>query len=119
MQVSTPSETLTALLDRDGEAYEWVAATVSSNRAAGYQLATQLPVMAIGGFNGSDPSPTLDQFRDHVAALDIHYFVDGADRGPGDGAEDSTAVRITAWVRNHFTAQNVDGVTIYDLTAPR
>ncbi|OXR46069.1 hypothetical protein B7C42_01032 [Nocardia cerradoensis] len=119
MQVSTPSETLTAILDRDGEAYQWVAATVSSNRAAGYQLATQLPVMAIGGFNGSDPSPTLDQFRDHVAALDIHYFVDGADRGPGGGAEDSTAVRITAWVRNHFTAQNVDGVTIYDLTAPR
>ncbi|PPI89445.1 glycosyl transferase [Nocardia nova] len=119
MQVSTPSEKLTALLDRDGEAYEWVAATVSSNRAAGYQLATELPVMAIGGFNGSDPAPTLNQFRDHVAALDIHYFVDGADRGPGDGAADSTAARITAWVRHHFTAQNVDGVTIYDLTAPR
>jgi len=118
MQVSTPSEKLTALLDRDGEAYEWVAATVGSDRAAGYQLATQLPVMAIGGFDGSDPAPTLDRFRDHVTALDIHYFVDGADRGPGDGAE-STAAQITAWVRQHFTAQNVDGVTLYDLTAPR
>ena len=46
--------------------YTWVAATVGSNNASGYQLATGDPVMAIGGFNGSDPSPTLAQFQQLV-----------------------------------------------------
>jgi hypothetical protein len=55
-----------------------VAAAVGSNSAAGYQLATQAPVMAIGGFNGSDPSPTLAQFRRWVAEGRIHYFIAGA-----------------------------------------
>lgn len=36
-----------------------------------------LPVMPIGGFNGSDPSPTLTQFKAYVAAGKIHYFIGG------------------------------------------
>lgn len=35
--------------------YTWTAASIGSQNAAGYQLATQRPVMAIGGFKGSDP----------------------------------------------------------------
>ena len=37
--------------------------------AAGLQIATQLPVK-VGGFNGSDPSPTLEQFQQYVAEGD-------------------------------------------------
>ena len=37
--------------------YTWAAAAVGSNEAAGYQLASGEPVMAIGGFNGTDPAP--------------------------------------------------------------
>ena len=48
--------------------YTWVAAAIGSNEAAGYQLATGQPVMAIGGFNGTDPAPTLAQFERYVAA---------------------------------------------------
>ena len=33
--------------------------------------------MAIGGFNGSDPAPTLAQFQDVVADGEIHYFIAG------------------------------------------
>ena len=65
--------------------YTWVAATVGSNNAAGYQLATGEPVMAIGGFNGSDPSPTLAQFQQYVAEGKIHYFIAG---GGGFGGPD-------------------------------
>ena len=50
-------------LEKDASSYTWVAAAVGANNAAGYQLATQLPVMPLGGFNGSDPSPTLAQFQ--------------------------------------------------------
>ncbi len=100
-----------------------MAAAVGSNSAAGYQLATQEPVMAIGGFNGSDPSPTLAQFRQWVAEGKIHYFIaqgSGGFGGFGGGpsAGGSTSSQIATWVEDTFTAQTVDGVTVYDLTSP-
>jgi 4-amino-4-deoxy-L-arabinose transferase-like glycosyltransferase len=91
---------------------------VGSNTAAGYQLATEQPVMPIGGFNGSDPSPTLAQFQRYVAAGKIHYFIAGGTRGgPGGfGAGGSTSSQITSWVEASFTARTVGGVTVYDLS---
>ena len=71
-------------LEADAGSYTWVAATVNSNSAAGYQLATDDPVMAIGGFNGTDPAPTLAQFERDVADKKIHYFISGGG-GPGAG----------------------------------
>jgi len=53
-----------------------------ANSAAGYQLATDDPVMAIGGFNGTDPSPTLAQFQAYVAEGKIHYYISGGGFGP-------------------------------------
>ena len=91
-----------------------MAATVDSNSAAGYQLATDDPVMAIGGFNGTDPAPTLAQFEGYVAA-GIHYFIAGGTGFGGSGT--GTAGAITSWVERHFTARTVDGVTLYDLAA--
>ena len=58
-----------------------MAAAVGSQNASGYQLATGDPVMAIGGFNGSDPSPTLAQFQQYVADGKIHYFIGGGGFG--------------------------------------
>jgi 4-amino-4-deoxy-L-arabinose transferase-like glycosyltransferase len=99
-----------------------VAAAVGSNSAAGYQLATQEPVMAIGGFNGSDPSPTLAQFQAYVAAGEIHYFIgSGSGLGGGGGglsATGNTSSQIASWVASTFTATTVDGVTVHDLTTP-
>jgi 4-amino-4-deoxy-L-arabinose transferase-like glycosyltransferase len=118
---STPSAALSRLLEADASTYTWVAATVGSNSAAGYQLATQQPVMAIGGFNGSDPSPTLVQFKAWVAAGRIHYFIAGGGLGGGLGGSGSsgTASQITQWVESTYPAETVDGVTVYDLTASR
>jgi hypothetical protein len=98
-----------------------VAATVGSQSAAGLQLGTEEPVMAIGGFNGSDPSPTLAQFQAHVRAGRIHYFLAGGGTlgGPGGGTAGSgTASRITAWVEETFTPVTIGGQTFYDLTQP-
>ena len=72
---STSSPALTKKLQADASQYTWVAATVNSNKAAGYQLASGDPVMAIGGFNGTDPAPTLAQFEKYVAEGKIHYFI--------------------------------------------
>jgi 4-amino-4-deoxy-L-arabinose transferase-like glycosyltransferase len=118
---SASSSALTTLLETDPASYTWVAAAVGSNSAAGYQLATQLPVMAIGGFNGSDPSPTLAQFQAWVAAGKIHYFIAGGGGlggGPaGSGSSDGTAAQITSWVESTYSAATVDSVTVYDLTS--
>ena len=75
--------------------------------------------MAIGGFNGSDPSPTLEQFQAWVAAGEIHYFIGGGNGGgPGGGfgPGGNTSSEISTWVQENFTAQTVDGITVYDLS---
>ncbi|VXB83953.1 glycosyltransferase family 39 protein [Aeromicrobium sp. 9AM] len=115
---STSTSAINALLTTDSSTYTWVAAAIGSNTASGYQLATELPVMAIGGFNGSDPSPTLARFKQYVADGEIHYFIgSGSGGGGGMNAGGSTSSAISAWVSDNFTAKTVDGVTIYDLSA--
>jgi 4-amino-4-deoxy-L-arabinose transferase-like glycosyltransferase len=115
LSISTPGTKLVKALEADAGAYTWVAATVNSNSAAGYQLATDDPVMAIGGFNGTDPAPTLAQFERYVAEKKIHYFISGGS-GPGNGSSGTTASQITQWVESHFTAETLDGVTVYNLS---
>ncbi len=116
LEGSKPGPAVTAALLADSADYTWVAATVGANSAAGYQLATQLPVMPIGGFNGTDPSPTLAQFQEYVRDGRIHYFIAGGGMGFG-GRGVGTSAEITQWVEQTFTAKEVDGVTLYDLTA--
>ncbi|WP_020075592.1 glycosyltransferase family 39 protein [Cryocola sp. 340MFSha3.1] len=111
----TVGSQLAALLKADASSYTWAAAAVGSNSAAGYQLATQEAVMPIGGFNGSDPSPTLAQFQKYVSEGRIHYFIAGGVGGRANGGS-SASSQIAAWVADTFTAQTVDGVTVYDLT---
>jgi 4-amino-4-deoxy-L-arabinose transferase-like glycosyltransferase len=108
------SAEVAAALASDASSYRWIAATIDANSAASYELATGDAVMAIGGFNGSDPAPTLDQFQGYVGAGQIHYFIAGGIRGGGG----STSSEIATWVSQHFTATTVGGVTIYDLTKP-
>jgi len=114
---SKVGEKITTLLLKDADSYTWVAATVGANNASSYQLATEKSVMPIGGFNGSDPSPTLAQFKAHVVAGKIHYFIGGGGIGQSSGGSNASS-EISAWVKATFTAQTVSGVTLYDLTQP-
>ena len=88
---------MTATLKANSGRYTWVAATIGSNEASGYQLATGDPVMAIGGFNGTDPAPTLAQFETDVQEGKIHYFIGAAaasaEAGPVVGARRRRRVR--------------------------
>jgi len=87
--------------------------------------------MAIGGFRGTDPAPSLAEFEKLVAAHRIHYYVAGGGfggraaggagggfggGGPGGGTTDAS--QISTWVAAHFTAKTVGGMTVYDLTTP-
>jgi 4-amino-4-deoxy-L-arabinose transferase-like glycosyltransferase len=110
---TTVSSALTRLLKQGTNGYTWVAATVGSESAAPLQLATGDAVMSIGGFNGTDPAPTLAQFEQLVAEQKIHYFVGTNSDSFGGGTGD--AQQITNWVASHFTSQTVGGETIYNL----
>lgn len=91
----------------------WAAATVGAQSAAPLQLSSGKAVMSIGGFNGSDNAPTLAQFQAYVATGSIRYFIAGNSGGPGGS---SSGTEITSWVKAHYTATTVGGMTVYDLT---
>jgi hypothetical protein len=113
-----PGAAVTALLGVHASDYRWAAAAVGSNTAASYQLTTGAPVMAVGGYNGTDPAPTLAEFQADVAAHRVHWFIAGGQRQPRGGAESSgshEAADIAAWVAATFTPQQIDGVTLYNL----
>jgi 4-amino-4-deoxy-L-arabinose transferase-like glycosyltransferase len=122
LDATAPSTEVVAALSADADSYRWVAAAVGSQNAAGLQLGTGLPVMAIGGFNGSDPSPTLAQFQQWVSDGEIHYFAAsggrGGGRGPGAMGGSGTAAQITEWVEANFSAVTIGTSTFYDLTQP-
>jgi 4-amino-4-deoxy-L-arabinose transferase-like glycosyltransferase len=117
LNASTPSAAVVAALSADASNYTWVAAAVGSQTAAGLQLGTGLPVMAVGGFNGSDPSPTLAQFKAYVAAGKIHYFAAGGGFGGQNGGSNASS-QIASWVAANFTQVTLGGSTFYDLTQP-
>ncbi|MCU4184116.1 glycosyltransferase family 39 protein [Acidiferrimicrobium sp. IK] len=125
---SSVSPATAKALAADASAYTWVVATAGSEQAAAYQLATGDPVMAIGGFNGTDPAPSLTQFEAYVTHHRIHYFIAGGGFGGGGGGGGgggagtagtvTVASQIAAWVEGHYTSTTVGGVTVYDLTQP-
>ena len=117
LNASTPSAEVVAALRAEASSYRWAAATVGSQNAAGLQLGSGEPVMPIGGFNGSDPSPTLDEFKGYVASGDIHYFLGGGGfRGQNGGGNSGN--EISSWVQANFTQVSIGGTTMYDLTQP-
>jgi hypothetical protein len=118
---TTANSELVALLN--ATTTRWSAAVTSAQAAAGYILATNTAVMGIGGFTGSDPSPTLAQFQAYVAAGEISYFITGGaggfggPGGGGPGGSTGSGSEIQAWVEANFTATTVGGTTVYDLTS--
>ncbi|MFD7720363.1 ArnT family glycosyltransferase [Streptomyces sp. NPDC059814] len=106
------------LLATNADDYTWSAAAIGSQNAASYQLATGDPVMAIGGFNGSDPSPTLSQFKKYVEDGRIHYFISGGEGGGGMGGSSGTSSKISTWVEANFKKVTAGSATFYDLTRP-
>ena len=97
----------------------WAAATVGSMGASSLELKTGASIMAIGGFTGSDDSPTLTQFQGYVANHEVRYFIAGERFGPPGRNDAGAAAEIAAWVKANFASADIGGTTVYDLTAPK
>ena len=111
-----PQAAVVTALQQNASSYTWAAAAIGSNSAAGYQLAARLPVMALGGYNGTDPAPTLAQFQQLVAQQRVHWFVGGTGPGSTSSGGSDDAQQIARWVQDTFTATTVGGTTLYDLS---
>ena len=112
------SSELTAALKASAGDYRWVAATTGDNEAASLQLASGYSVMAIGGYNGTDPAISLAAFQQLVARDEIHYYVPDQDGFIGStSAQSSTAYAIQQWVTSTFSPTTMGNSTVYDLTS--
>ena len=104
----TPSAELIALLKSSGT--KWSAIVSGATSAADLELATDTSVIALGGFVGSDPYPTLAQFQEMVNRGEIgNYIAGGMGGGPGGNSE------VATWVAANYTAETVGNTTVYKL----
>jgi 4-amino-4-deoxy-L-arabinose transferase-like glycosyltransferase len=93
----------------------WAAAVEGSSSAASLELASGgKAVMAMGGFTGTDPAPTLAEFETWANEGDITYYIAGG----GHGSQ-GTASQITTWVESHFKSTSIGGETVYLLLEPK
>ena len=101
-------ETIAYLQAHQGSA-KYLLAASGSQTTAGIIIATGEPVVTMGGFNGGDPAPTVDQLAQMVADGELRYVLvsDGGGRGGPGGSSDD----ITAWVQEHGTAVDDAGTS--------
>lgn len=109
----TSSAELTALLKSSGT--KWSAIVSGATQAASLELATGTSVIALGGWNGGDPYPTLAQFQAMVDRGEIGYFVSGGMGGMGGGRGGNS--EVATWVAANYQAQTVGSTTVYKLGA--
>ncbi len=96
----------------------WLVAVASANESAAIQLTSSQPVMAVGGFNGSDTPLTLEQFKQLVKDGKVNYYAISS-HGHGGGGPGGGNNEITMWVKQTGTVVNYGGsdVTLYELSA--
>ncbi|WP_259402887.1 glycosyltransferase family 39 protein [Microbispora sp. H10670] len=86
---------MAAYLKRNKGGATWLVAVGSAQSASSLILSTGEPVMAMGGFTGSDPAMTVDLLKRYAADGSLRYVLLGEGRRPGGGADSS----VTAWVK--------------------
>ena len=103
------SSALTDYLVANRGSARWIVAVTSANQAGSIELATGLPVMAMGGFSGTDPAPTLAQLQADIASGELRFVIVGGGGGPGGGQSE-----ITDWVIANCTPVSSVSANLYD-----
>ena len=83
---------------------DWIAAASGAMDAASLQLVAGRPVMAMGGFVGSDPSPTQAQVQELVAEGRLRYVLLSRGQGLGAFLGGSNNRSRDEWVRSACVA---------------
>jgi len=121
---TTVSQGLIDYLERHQGTATYLVAVDGSEAAASFILQSGRPVIAMGGFTGLDPTPTLSEFEHLVAMGGVHHVYIPGDTG-GTGRGETTANAVEAWVEKHGTVVSsaaYGGVsgdrTLYDVSSP-
>ncbi|MEA5453419.1 glycosyltransferase family 39 protein [Sinomonas sp. JGH33] len=113
-----PDPRLISLMHEASGSSTWTLATYSAQNVAQYQLASDTPVMSIGGWLGSDPTPTLAQFQELVRRGRVAYFADFTIIRDRPDELSPEARSIAAWVEKNFPVVMTGEPTVYDLRTP-
>ncbi len=95
---STANTALIKYLEAHKGSAKYLVAVVSSNEADSIILKTNQPVMALGGFSGSDPILTTSQLAALVKSGTVRYFLLNGSSGGGPGGGQSTLI---TWITQH------------------
>ena len=95
-QGSLGNEQLVAFLQANQGDTTYLAVTMRATTASPLILATGEPVMAMGGFSGSDQILSVDELREMVAEGEVRYFL----VSPQEGQRHE----LVRWVTNSCTA---------------
>jgi len=83
---STVNEALVRYLENHQGSATYLVAVSGSQAAAPFILESGKAVIAMGGFGGSDPAPTLSEFKHLAATGRVHYvYVSNGAGAPGGG----------------------------------
>jgi 4-amino-4-deoxy-L-arabinose transferase-like glycosyltransferase len=83
---STANTALVRYLERHQGSAEYLVAVNGSQAAAPFILESGKAVIAMGGFTGTDPTPTLSEFEHLVSTGKVHYVYVSSGGGGGGGA---------------------------------
>jgi 4-amino-4-deoxy-L-arabinose transferase-like glycosyltransferase len=82
---STVNAALVRYLEQHQGSATYLVAVNGSQAAAPFILESGKAVIAMGGFGGTDPAPTLSQFEHLVATGKVHYVYVSSGAGGGSG----------------------------------
>ena len=98
---STTNTALIRYLQAHRGSAKYLVAVVSSNEADSIILETNQPVMALGGFSGSDPILTTTQLAALVKSGAVRFFLLNGSGGAGPGGSGQSA--LITWIKQHST----------------
>ena len=110
---STVNDSLVRYLEQHQGSATHLVAVNGSQSAAPFILQSGKAVIAMGGFGGSDPAPTLSEFKHMVATGKVHYVYVSGGTGPtagtrgsgfGAGGTPPGGARTTASTTAHTTS---------------
>jgi 4-amino-4-deoxy-L-arabinose transferase-like glycosyltransferase len=94
-------------------ATRWAIATYPAQDAALAQLELRQPVLALGGWLGLDPAPTVEEFKVFAEKGEIGFFIDAP--AMHETIAGTQAAAIQEWVAANYAGQEIGGSVLYRL----
>ncbi len=89
---SSTQDNLVSFLEANRDGYLYLVAVPNSQQASSIALETGQPVLAMGGFMGSDPAMTVGKLQQMIANRQVRFVLGGS------------SASVNQWVQSNCTA---------------